>query len=340
MWRKLLNIAFLIIGIAFFVKMLMEYDLKAIWSDLSVIRYGFLWIILTWLMVVVADTITWKHTFGEFKNKVPYLNLGLIICAGQSINGVAPSGNLGELVKGKYLAEYIGGSDSVSSLIIFNFLHLAGSIVIITLGAIFSLTLDQIPGYLKILLLAAAAGLIGILVLSLFILKRGLASKVIGFVRKIRIPLKRPEKWIENAAKVDRNIRRFRKDYPGDFWISILAQACSRAGAVVEVYLICLLLGKPISLGMAFFIMSVSQLLLWIFSMVPSQIGVMEQSSDVFFKAMGYQPGAGFAFELVRRARRVVQISFGLIVLLFLSMFRSRRNGEPALATPQTGSEP
>jgi len=328
--KKILNMVFLVIGIGFFIKLIIEYDLETIYVDLNVVGAGFLWILLTWLLSIVFDTISWKQTFGEAKKKVSYFRLGLITAAGQSINAVAPSGNIGELVKGKHLAKFIGGTRTVSSLIIFNFIHLAGSIMMITIGATVSLFLPQVPDYIKIILISCAVALIGILVLAIFILERGLARKMVGLIRRLRIPLKQPEKWIENANSVDQNIREFRKKYPGDFWISIIAQAFSRACSVVEVYLICLLLQKPIDLYMAFFIMSISQLIFWMFAMIPSQIGIMEQSSDVVFKAMGYKAGLGFAFELVRRARRLVQIAVGLLILMFLSFKKTPKKAKTA----------
>ncbi|MBW1809506.1 MAG: flippase-like domain-containing protein [Deltaproteobacteria bacterium] len=330
--KKILNIVFLFIGIGFFIKLTVEYDLDTIWSDLNVIGAGFLWILLTWILSIFFDTITWKQTLGEAKNKVSFVKLGLITAAGQSINAVAPSGNIGELVKGKHLAKLTGGTRTVSSLIIFNFIHLAGSIMLISTGAAISLFLPQVPDYIKVILVTCAVVLIGILILAIFILERGLARKIVSLIKRLRIPLKQPEKWIENANSIDQNIREFRNKYPKDFWISIVAQAFSRACSVVEVYLICLLLQKPIDLYMAFFIMSISQLLFWMFAMVPSQIGVMEQSSDVVFKAIGYKAGLGFAFELVRRARRLVQIGVGLLILMFLSFKKTPKKTKPASA--------
>jgi uncharacterized protein (TIRG00374 family) len=329
MIKKSLNVIFLLVGIGFFLKMLLQYDLNTIWTGLTVVRYGFVWVLALWLLVSLLDTLTWKHTFGALKNDVPFMKLWLIMCAGQSINGVAPSGNLGELVKGKYLAEHIGGPDTISSLIIFNLMYTAACIVMIVLGAVLALFLPQVPGYLDALLLIAATVLVGAGILVMLVLKRGMASKFVVLIRRVGVPLKKPENWIASAKQADKNVRQFRTSFRKDFWIALTAQIVSRMAAVAEVYLICSLLQKPISLAMAFFVMSSSQLVAWIFSMIPGQIGVMEQGSDLVFGASGFQAGYGLLFELVRRARRIFQTAFGIVVLSFLGLLSPARKTKP-----------
>jgi uncharacterized membrane protein YbhN (UPF0104 family) len=141
--------------------------------------------------------------------------------------------------------------------------------------------------------------------------------------------LKNPDTWVEGATRIDRNVRDFCRQHPRDFRIIIVVQVLCRLILVVETYLVFYLLHKPTSFMMAFFVYSVGLLLNWLFSMIPGQIGVMEQSSDSLFKAMSYNPGEGFVFELVRRARRVFSIAVGLVALIILSL-RSRRGGRDA----------
>ena len=318
---KKLNAIFLVIGILFFAKMLMEYDLAAIFADLSTIGPRFLWVLLLWLLILVVDTITWKHCFGDSKGKTTYLRLGLVNLAGQAINSVAPTSNLGEVVKGKMVVAQAGTAASISSVILYNFLCLVGSVLLIGLGALFALFEARVPMGIRLLLLVSAVTLVGWLLLLMFALNKGLSTRFIQLLTRWKI-IKTPEEWLENARHVDRSIRDFRGNHPGDFWICVLAQLASRIFSISEVYVICQILGKPVSWEIALLVMSVSQLLSWVFMMVPSQIGVMEQSSDALFGAMDFQPGTGFTFELVRRARRIVQTFVGLLVLAVLSTTR------------------
>ncbi|MCA9524620.1 MAG: flippase-like domain-containing protein [Myxococcales bacterium] len=336
--KKHLNLILLVLGLGFFVKLLLDYDMRAIWSDLSTIGVGFVWILALWLGAVMADTVSWRYTFGAYRDRVPYHRLGLIMLAGHAINNVAPSGNLGEVVKGKFLGQLIGGSDTISSLVIYNYMHFVWDVVILLIGASATLFLTGVPLYLSLILVVIALLMAGLVVGLYFVLHWGLAEKTIRLLTRLRIPLKKPEALIETAERVDHNLREFYAKYPRDFWVCAIAKGVGRALATAEIWAICLLLGKPISVIMAFFIMSISQLLFWLFAMVPSQVGVMEKSSDMFFGAMGYRSGFGFTFELVRRARRVVQVAVGLLALLILNLQNAAARGQTTAA--ETIAEP
>lgn len=340
--KKHLNLILLLLGLGFFVKLLLDYDMSAIWRDLSSIGVGFLWILVLWLAAVVMDTVSWRYTFGPYRDQVPYLRLGLIMLAGHAINNVAPSGNLGEVVKGKFLGPLIGGSSTVSSLVIYNYMHFVWDVVILLIGAAATLFISGVPLYLSLILVVIAVAMAGLVVGLYFVLHWGLAERTIRFLHRLRIPMKKPEAVIEVAERVDHNIREFYAKYPRDFWVCALAKGAGRVLATAELWMICLLLGKPISVLMAFFVMSISQLLFWLFAMVPSQVGVMEKSSDLFFGAMGYRSGFGFTFELVRRARRVVQVAVGLIALLILNLSSAsaRPRAAETQATEPTIAEP
>ncbi|MBN2494436.1 MAG: flippase-like domain-containing protein [Deltaproteobacteria bacterium] len=326
MRRKLIHALLLSVGVAFFIKLLLEYDLDAIWSDLCRMGVSFGWILLLWLLVLGLDTFTWRHTFGDLGHRVPCLGLVWITAAGQAINGVAPSGNLGEIVKGKYLAEYIDPSDSISSLVLFNYLHLMGSVLLIALGAFLSLLLPSVPGALSAVLIGISVMLLGVVALLFFVSGKGLAEKSIRLFRRLRIPLKKTDEIIAGARRVDKKLREYYCQSTADFWIAVAGQVASRLVSVVEIYTICLLLRRPISFLAALLVMSASQLIAWLFAVVPGQIGIMEQGSDKLFTAMGFQPGVGFAFELVRRGRRLTQIAFGLLALALLGL----RSSAPA----------
>jgi uncharacterized membrane protein YbhN (UPF0104 family) len=50
--------------------------------------------------------------------------------------------------------------------------------------------------------------------------------------------------------------------------------------------------------------------------MVPAGLGAFEGANAAAFGALGYGAAAGLAFSVVRRARQIVWIGVGLLVLL------------------------
>lgn len=314
------KLIFLIVGVMFFVHLIVKYDMEAIWTNLMAIGHGIWWLFLLWLVALIVDTICWQYALGPQGTDISPFRLGMMLIAGQAINTLAPTGNLGEVVKGKLVNQHVSGSVSISSLVIYNYIHFVWGVVVLVFGAVLSVFLPEIPGYLSLAMILATAVLIGVTILEFFLLRWGLASKTMELLTRMKIPIKQPRKWLDMADKVDKNLHDFYRKYPKNFYICVLTKLISRVSAIVEIWVICYLLQKPITLFMALFIMSATILMYWLFTLVPSQLGVMEQGSDSLFGVVGFQPGFGFTFELVRRARRVFQIAVGLLALLVLNV--------------------
>jgi hypothetical protein len=52
--------------------------------------------------------------------------------------------------------------------------------------------------------------------------------------------------------------------------------------------------------------------------LVPASLGPFEAANAAIFAALGFGVGAGLAFSLVRRARQVVWIAIGIVVLVLM----------------------
>jgi uncharacterized protein (TIRG00374 family) len=333
MRRRALDFLFVLVGVGFSAKLIIEYDLAAIWRDVCRVGWNAGWLLLLWALMVAADTATWHYCLGAAKGRVGLLKLGMLTLAGQAVNNVTPSGNLGEVVKGKYLAQDIGTSASVSGVVIYNFMYGVVSALMLLASTICSIFIPQVPRYLVILLLLSTAIISGYVLLLAFILRAGFSEKLIRFLRRLRLPMKNSERWIQGAQRIDLQLREFGTRYPRDLFATLVLVVASRLISVLEAWVICFALQRPIGFDTALFITAVSQIISWVFAMVPSQIGVAEQGSDALFMAMAYQPGTGFTFELVRRARKLLQVALGLAILLYLSL-RDRRTLPAAAQAP------
>lgn len=326
MWnwiKKNLKFIFLIVGISFFANLIMEYDMGAIWTKLMSIGYGIWWIFLLWLIALIVDTICWQYALGPHRTDISMFRLSMMLIAGQAINTVAPSGNLGEIVKGKLINQHVPGSATISSLVIYNYIHFIMGVLVLISGSVLSAFVLDIPYYLSLPMIVTTSALVGVAVLEFILLRWGLASKPIDLLTRFKIPIKQPKKWINMLEEIEKNLFSFYKKYPKNFYICVLTKLISRITAILEIWVICYFLQEPITMSMALFIMSATILMYWMFTLVPSQIGVMEQGSDSLFGVVGYQPGFGFTFELVRRSRRLFQIAVGLLALFVLNLQKS-----------------
>jgi hypothetical protein len=71
--------------------------------------------------------------------------------------------------------------------------------------------------------------------------------------------------------------------------------------------------------------------------LVPASLGAFESANAAAFGAMGLGAGAGLAFSFVRRARQLVWIAIGMLVLAAMG-WRARRAGLQATVSGGTSS--
>ena len=89
-------------------------------------------------------------------------------------------------------------------------------------------------------------------------------------------------------------------------------------------------LGLPVSLLGATVIEALGSGVRFASFMVPASLGAYEGGNAAAFEALGYGAGAGLAFSAVRRARQVVWIVIGLLVLGVMRWSESRSRARPA----------
>jgi uncharacterized membrane protein YbhN (UPF0104 family) len=68
--------------------------------------------------------------------------------------------------------------------------------------------------------------------------------------------------------------------------------------------------------------------------LVPGSLGMLEGANAGLFVALGLGAGTGLAFSLLRRARQVVWIGIGLLVLVAASLQAKTEDAGPRRAVP------
>jgi len=67
--------------------------------------------------------------------------------------------------------------------------------------------------------------------------------------------------------------------------------------------------------------------------LVPASIGAFESANAAAFEAIGLGAGAGLAFSFVRRARQLVWIGIGLLVLASMGWLAKRAELQATVST-------
>jgi len=266
----------------------------------------------------VGSTTGWYYAFSP-ADRPRLVTLQLVNFASLPLSGALPTGQAGEVLKANLLRGRVAGGDIVSSLVIYNSLHVATTALIMAIGPLVALVTGafavKIAGVLLLVSCGIAASMLGLGVL----LRWGLFARVTRLLA--RLPWKAMksahlEGW---AVDVDRRFHAMWHERRRDL---VLATAWLLAARVIQIGEVALILGvlTPdagwLTAWMAF---SGTALANYLLMVLPAREGFLEGSSYVVFEALGLSGVHGFTLELIRRLRKVAYQVGGLVLLLVLS---------------------
>jgi len=143
----------------------------------------------------------------------------------------------------------------------------------------------------------------------------------------------------DQAQRLDVALRDYyRRDWRRLTWSTTFHLVGWLLGAV-EAFVILVFLGIPADLVTATVIEALGAGVRFATFLVPASLGAFESANAAAFEAMGLGAGAGLAFSFVRRARQLVWIAIGMLVLGAMG-WRVRRSGAQATVSSGTSSSP
>jgi len=122
------------------------------------------------------------------------------------------------------------------------------------------------------------------------------------------------------AERLDESLRGFYRHRWHRFLLSVAFHFCGWLLGALEVAAMLFVLDIPAGVATATVIEAVGSGVRFATFLVPGSLGVLEGANTGLFVALGLGASAGLAFSLVRRARQVVWIGIGLLVLVAASL--------------------
>ena len=333
---------FLLLGLGLLAYVLTEVDLGAVGGRLSQLGVGGVAVVLGLYGVrFVVNTASWQLMLSSVRLDGAWLyRLWKVRMVGAVFNFALPAATMGgEPVKAVLLKKRhgIGYHESSASLVIAKTTNLIALIAFSAAGLLLMLSAGALPGPLA---LAAWAGLcaLAVGVSGFFAVQRwGVASRLGGWLaaRRFGRPL---ERVLAHVQDVDDRFAGFYHRRPRRFAAALALALCAWILGMIELYLIFRFLGHPISLAQAWIIESVVQLVRAGTFFIPANLGALEAGFVLIVEAMTGQPALGLAAALVRRARKLLWIAWGVWLGWRFSLEPSAAAAEPAKpAKPSEG---
>lgn len=313
---KLIRIVYLLIGLGLLALVLSETDLSQVWHYLQ--QAGWLGVAVVFGIFFIAflvDTASWHLMLPTARLDATWLyRLWKVRMVGEALNYVIPAASLGGepakavLLKKQYGIGYKEGGASVIMAKTVNLLALlafaASGLVLISDGS-------QVPmAYVTALWIGLAALAAG--VLGFFAVQRWrLASRLGHALSRTRFGAS-IERSLEKIQEVDAYFVAFYRDRPGRFTAALLIAWLAWTIGAVEIYVLMIFLGHPVSFAEAWVIEAVAQLVRAGSFFIPANLGAVEAGFVLIGQALTGQAALGLALAAVRRARDLVWILWGL----------------------------
>ena len=155
-----------------------------------------------------------------------------------------------------------------------------------------------------VLLIIAVVAALGMLIVVLAAKRRVmLLTWIIDRLAQLRLSPKVILKRRHHIYHLESKVYDFYKHHPAAFFVMIACNLLAHAASVLEVYLALKMLGFNPQVAQAYIIESLTKVINFAFAFVPGTIGVYEGGTEVILqKGLGFEPAAGLALALVRKA--------------------------------------
>lgn len=330
---RALKLVLLVLGIAAIVYAIHRIGWAPILEALARLTWWQLALVcLPYAVITAVDTLGWRYAFP--RDPAPFLRLVGARLAGEALNLVTALGSMGgEAVKAWLIRRDVTYEASVPSVVIAKTTLTIAQALFLLIGVALAWSLLATDSrvisamvWLLVVEIAAVAGFVGVQVVGIV----GRAGRLLQWFGVVQRQ--------DYAERLDAALRDY---YRRDWRRLSLSTGFHLAGwllGALEAYLILFFLAIPADLVTATVIEALGAGVRFAAFLVPASLGAFESANAAAFEAMGLGAGAGLAFSFVRRARQVVWIGVGLVVLVTMGWLGKRAELQAGVSTGSSSS--
>ncbi len=281
-------------------------------------------------VISAVDTLGWRYAFAGKAAPFPRL-LGARL-AGEALNVVTAVGSVGgEAVKAWLIRGDVSYQESVPAVVIGKTTTTIAQALFLLIGAVVAWTMVEVDS-------RVLAGMLGMLMVEVLAVAGFVAVQVTGLIGRAGRLLV----WfgvVDSAAsaeELDTALRTYYWREPGRLALSIGFHLAGWLLGVIEAWVMLRCLGIAAGPTDALVIEALGAGVRFATFLIPASLGAFEGANVAAFEALGLGAAAGLAFSFVRRARQLVWIGVGLLVLAGMGWTRT---SDPARAAVSRASE-
>jgi uncharacterized protein (TIRG00374 family) len=312
--HRILAIVLFALGVGALAALLTVVGLPAILTNLNVIGWWFPVLVLIYGAAQLAFTYGWKVLIGRRPDgPVSFGDAFAAYLAGDSVNYFTTVG--GEPLKAQLLAGKVGYPKALATVAVHRHAEVASQAIFLTLAIGITLTQFRVPSAVRVAALSGLLVLAGVTVWMTIALRRGAFAAILEQLVRFR-PLHGLRRFALTARRLDERIGDFYEHRKEHFLASVAWCCLGWCGGLVETYVLLRLLAPGEGWSTAVAIEALALALNNVMLFIPGRLGIAEGVRVGVFLLLGLSAAQGAAYGLARRARELLWLIPGLIVLL------------------------
>lgn len=324
---KVITALFFLGGFALLGGMVYRVGLSGLVESLHIVGPWLLPYVLLRVAPVFLHTAAWAACFSGQRLPLPLWQLTLVRQAGNTVNQLTPTADLGgEVTKVLLLEPVMPREQAMAAVVIEKASTTLAKMVYLALGTVYLAHYLPLPTELQVSLVLVI-GLISLGLLGFIAFQRyGLLSRLVQRLECLQVGLATLQRLRHRLALMDEQLVAYYTRHPWRFVRSLGLHFVGYTFDVVKTYImLCLLLGEqapglPESAMVSVAITSLDQL----FFFVPGRVGTLEGARFAVLSALGVTHVYGLAFGIVARVEQLVWSVFGMLGYVLISRLLSR----------------
>ena len=301
-------------GILLLAFLIWKIGSVTLYRELALLGWGLAPLILSEGVADLFHTLGWRHCLSGPHRELSFYRIFRIRMAGFSINYLTPTAGMGgEVTKGTLLYSNHQGPEAATGIIIGKLAYSLAQILLVVLGSLTLLLAIQLPAGVWEAMFTGTILLGGGIVGFLAVQKHGRLGAVIRWLVAHKLGGRTLEKAAHHVTEVDHELQRFYKEHPWDLPIAVFWHIVGMAVGTAQTWYFLFLLTDQGSLIIAAAIWILGSWLDIVGFAIPIDIGVMEATRIIAFRALGFPSSLGLTYGITVRLRQIFWAGVGLL---------------------------
>lgn len=336
---KKLHASLLALGLIFLGCLIWKIGAARLWNEFVSLGWGLALFIGFEFLAESMHTKGWSYCLDRPYRRMSWFKLFRIRLAGNAINYLTPTAAMGgEVTKAALLSANHKGPEAISGVLIGRLSAGVAHALFVACGSVVVVCGANLPRPVWVAMFASGGFVIGGIVAFLLLQKYGKLGVFVRWLAARQFAWPSLQKLAREISTVDEALKAFYRERPGNLAPSIVWQLLGHSTGLIQTWWFLTLVHQPFSaetiatvwvLGMWFDLLTFA---------VPLNMGTLEGSRVVAFKAAGMGALTGMTYGLALRLAQLSVASFGLMsYALFVKtapLKKPSRPMEPARPVP------